>query len=82
MSNVEDSLANTVAKEIVDSVDLQVLMSFLRNDGWTQAVLSLGQAQLADQWCKENITGRYIHGAGVFAFENKDDAAWFKLRWS
>ena len=82
MSNIEDSITGAVAKEIFDSVDLQVLMSFLRDDGWTQIVLGLNQALLAEQWCEKNITGRYIHGAGVFAFESKDDAAWFKLRWS
>lgn len=81
MSSIEDDYAKSVAKEIFDSVDLQVLMSFLRDDGWTQVVLSRNQALLAEQWCEENIQGRFIHGAGVFAFESKDDAAWFKLRW-
>ena len=81
MSSIEDDLASAVAKEIFDSVDLQVLMSFLQSDGWTQVVLGLNQAIMAEQWCGENIRGRFIHGAGVFAFENKDDATWFRLRW-
>ena len=35
-----------------------------------------------DEWCKENLNGRYEFRYKCFAFESMEDVVAFKLRWT
>lgn len=49
--------------------------------GWTEVIIGRNWRTIPDDWCKQNIKGKYQCLGTVWYFKNKEDAAWFILRW-
>lgn len=54
----------------------------LIDQGWTEVYIGAKWRNITDEWCRQNLKGQYSCMGTYWLFENKEDAAWFMLRWS
>lgn len=85
ISNLEDKIADTLAKEMQQEIDHEILWAMLLEIGWTRIMLDRLQdnkhAVDITHWLKLNCTGAYERRGRDFIFENEQDATLFILRW-
>jgi hypothetical protein len=85
ISNLEDKIADTLAKEMQQEIDHEILWAMLLEIGWTRIMLDRLQdnkhAVDITHWLKLNCTGSYERRGRDFIFENEQDATLFILRW-
>ena len=83
--NLEDEIANEMAKQKAQEIDFELLTDVLIACGWTKVTLDNGALtctglELHD-WRERNLTGRWKAHNKVWLFENSQDAVVFTLKW-
>lgn len=85
MDNVIDEAVKRAAKEMADEMDFDVLATLFKESGWTEIEFNPHVEDLLGYeihtWMKNNLKGHYQSRGKRWLFENKEDAAWFALRW-
>jgi hypothetical protein len=81
-SNLEHEMLEKLASDISREIDHDMLVDLLN---WTRVELPpfdnrYRAVDIAD-WCYDNCTGAFKNIGVKFAFEKKQDAEWFVLRW-
>lgn len=82
----ESQIIKTLGIDILEEAELDIKRSvtgpLLVEQGWTEVYIGSNWRKVTNEWCEKNLTGQY-HCMGVaWFFENKEDAAWFMVRWS
>jgi len=81
-SSCHDEFMQAFAAQATAEMDAQVLETIFAETGWTK----LGRVQEDEHmaaWIHENVKhGHTRLKNGVYWFENKDEAAWFRLMFS
>lgn len=85
ISNLEDELADTLAKEMQQEIDREIFWKMLLEIGWTRVMLDRLQdnkhAIDITHWLAENCQHPFERSGRDFIFENEQDATLFILRW-
>ena len=76
--NLEQEIADSLAKEMADTIDFAMLGSLLN---WTQVEMFYHAMGEVDRWLEANCKCCYKRYKDQFIFEDEQDANWFKLRW-
>lgn len=86
MSDLEDEMAETMAKEMQKEIDGEILRTCLVETGWIQVKFihkDREQSYEIRDWCETNIKNfQWAHLGNYYLFNNKKDAEWFILRWT
>lgn len=78
-----ESLEEELAKTLAEEIDWEIISSTLIENGWTRVTIPENSNILnVFHWVQDNIKGKNTHLRSDWIFQNSDDAAWFKLRWS
>ena len=81
MIDVEDELAKILRKEI----DREIIWGMLTSTGWIRVIVNSPLSNEVQNeisfWLLENCSHQYKCADNDFIFENREEAAWFKLRW-
>lgn len=86
MGSLEDELTASLAKQMQETMDFEVLCSLYIPFGWTQVKtkhVACNEEEWAviTTWVKDNFTGAYRENCGVWLIEKTKDATMFMLRW-
>ncbi len=84
---LEDQIAEELSRQLAEEIDFEVLCSLLVKTGWVQVKLEdvlQPSKQTVDMvnWLHNECSGYWRHRGKTFVFENKEDAALFRLTWS
>lgn len=84
---MEDRFVNRMSKAMVEEIDFEVLSNMLvKSCGWTRIVLdTTGPNRRAvdiNEWLHAECTRHWKRNGRTWVFENKNEAALFKLTWS
>ncbi len=80
LTEMQEEMAELVAKEIQREIDESLMLDILVEGGWTKVTFQLTPKIL--DWCKQNLKiNEWKYLSGSFAFRKKKDAEWFILRW-
>jgi len=74
-----------MAKELQEEIDWGLTSASLISYGWTKVITMLPRypnPTQASDWAAKNCSGLFKYRYNDWFFENKEDAAWFMLRWS
>lgn len=78
-----------MARLIQEEIDWEIMTGFLEDTGWSKVTLDWPYAtsseletQTINDWCKDNLTGKFRGRDKIWMFENAQDASMFILRWS
>ena len=86
MTKIEDDILARIAKSMSEEIDWGIMGDMLVNSGWTMVNLDRfannQQSVDIETWIGVNCKGKYKKRTTTFVFEKKEDAVWFKLRWS
>jgi hypothetical protein len=82
----EEEIADTLAMQIAQEIDFEILADMLVSIGWTKVVLKNGALPCTGpelhEWRVRNLKGKWKAHNKIWLFENEQDAVWFTLRWS
>ena len=82
--NIETELMAKLAEDLAREMDTEIINSLrasqCEKDGWCKIVIK--KQLIPRDWLEPNMKHRWIDLGSKWYFENKDDAAWFALRWS
>ena len=83
---LEDQIADELSRQLAEEIDFEVLCSLLVQTGWIQVKLEdvlqpSKQTAGMVNWLHEECSGHWRHRGKTFVFENKEDAALFRLTW-
>jgi len=85
ISNLEDEIADTLAKEMQQEIDREILWGMLEGIGWTKVTLPRLQDNMhaidITYWLEGNCKDSYERCGRYFIFENDKDAFLFTIRW-
>ena len=84
MKSIQEEYIDTVAKQMSDDIDFQVLSNLLVESGWTRVTLSPMTHETSneiDRWVPDNAEDHFYTRGLVWVFKSSRDAMWFKLRW-
>ena len=81
-SNLEHEMLEKLASDMAKEMDYDILVDLF---DWTRVELPpftsrYNAVDIAD-WCTDNCQGKFMNFGVKFAFEKKQDAEWFVLRW-
>lgn len=82
--NIEEEITKSMAREIQEEIDFEILTSIFIESGWTKVILSpmtTETSQEIDNWIEENIKSQHMTRGLVWVFEDEKEAMWFTLRW-
>lgn len=83
--SVMKDMAETLAKQIQQEIDFQILSDMLVGMGWTKLTFhpmrDTTEVQEIQDWLKVNCKGKYQSMNEQWLFEFEKEAAWFVLRW-
>lgn len=83
--NLSEEIMEKAGKELADEIDFQILTSMFKEMGWTEIEFDPHVENLLayeiHTWIKANCKGHVQSRGKRWLFENKQDAAWFILRW-
>ncbi len=83
---MEEQFADQAAKILQEEIDQEILFDLLQQIGWTRVELASKWLPVTGielhEWREANLTGHCRAHNNVWMFENKNDAALFKLTWS
>lgn len=88
MSNIdiEEHLADVLAKEIAAEIDFGVMSEIMISQGWHKVQLDRfannEEAVDVGYWVEENIKKKHIKYGSTFVFEDRGDAINFTLKWA
>lgn len=86
MQVMEEKYAEEAARRMAEDIDQRIMFDLLQEMGWTQVELSSKWLPVTGielhEWREANLTGHWRAHNNVWMFENKNDAALFKLTWS
>lgn len=86
IKQLEEKYAEEAAKILQEEIDQEILFDLLKQIGWIRVELSSKWLPVTGielhEWREANLTGRWHAHNNVWMFENKNDAALFKLTWS
>jgi hypothetical protein len=84
--NLQEQVLEDLSKQMADSIDLQIMFTMLKEDGWTSISITRFQdnhhAVDITYWLEENIKGEYLRDGRDFIFKESKDAILFTLRWA
>ena len=83
---MEEQIANDMAKLIQEEIDWEIISDLFIKTGWTKVDLpTLGSNELAvdmNEWMHAECKHHWKRRGKTFIFENKNEAALFRLTWS
>lgn len=83
---IEEQFADQAAKILQEEIDQEILFDLLQQIGWTRVELASKWLPVTGielhEWREANLTGHWHAHSNIWMFENKNDAALFKLTWS
>jgi hypothetical protein len=82
---LEEQLMERASRAIADEIDFEVLSSMLVQTGWTRVQLSRPPRTITSDintWMHAECKKHWKHRGKIWIFENKEEAALFKLTWS
>jgi len=86
MQVMEEKYAEEAARGMAEDIDQRIMFDLLQEMGWTRVELSSKWLPVTGielhEWREANLTGHWRAHNNVWMFENKNDAAIFKLTWS
>jgi len=86
MQVMEEKYAEEAARRMAEDIDQRIMFDLLQEMGWTRVELSSKWLPVTGielhEWREANLTGQGRAHNNVWMFENKNDAAIFKLTWS
>ncbi len=86
MQVMEEQYAEEAARRMAEDIDQGIMFDLLQQMGWTRVELSSKWLPVTGielhEWREANLTGHWRAHNNVWMFENKNDAALFKLTWS
>lgn len=84
--NFEDDIIEEQSKQIREEIDWEIMASLWVSIGWTKVILPQhdpwGPTSNVNNWLHRECTHHWLHRGKTWLFENKDEAALFKLTWS
>lgn len=85
--SLEEKYANEMAKILEEEINWELLTDMMVAVGWTKVELDSLQtySELAanmNQWLHKEITSHWRRRGKTFIFEDRNEAALFKLTWS
>ena len=85
MNNIEEDITNSMAKELADEIDFEIIAGMLQEMGWTKVKRSpfVSNEEAVDirYWIDEHITGEVQSRGYTWLFEQAKDATMFILKW-
>lgn len=87
-NDIEEEIVNTMAKEIQEEIDWEIMCDMMIALGWTKVKMTWpdrmteAMAHTIKEWCRENLKGHYQGRGTTWIFDRKEDAVWFTLKWS
>ena len=85
----EDLLATTLAKEIQEEIDWEVMCELMTEIGWHKIQMPVSWSSMTSEfqyevkhWTSNNMKGNYKARGRTWLFEKEKDAILFSLRWS
>jgi hypothetical protein len=84
--DIQEEIANKMAKELQEEIDWEILAEMLKECGWTEIKLTwsdmtASRAHEIKEWCRSNLKGHYKGRGRTWMFELEKDASMFILRW-
>ena len=79
----KDEIYAQYSEQLTRRLDDNILEQIFSTLGWTKVRIADKSKELLDwisETCKSNVNVNF--GDNVVWFQNKDDAAWFKLQWA
>ena len=83
--DLEKEIMDTLAKEITQEIDFEVMSSVLIDMGWHKIKLTpmtWEQSCDVDRWVNEKVQGKHYTMGLVWIFEEQADAVNFTLKWA
>lgn len=80
INDLEEQLANKLAKELQEEIDGEILCGMLESMGWS-TIRVKDRPDIAAEWCKINVRGPFRRFGDRWCFQDARDAAWFGLKW-
>ena len=84
--NIEDQLADILAKEIAAEIDFGIMSELMGAQGWHKIKLErfLNREHSVDIrcWVEQNVKGKFLNNGSLYIFEEKGDAINFALKWA
>ena len=84
--NLENEIADALAKEIAAEIDFDVMSNLMTRRGWHKVKLGYfennNQAVDIYDWVQDNAKGNFIRQGTIYVFEHEGDAVNFSLRWA
>jgi hypothetical protein len=82
--DIEAELMAKLAEELTREMDREIVNSLIASrcemDGWHKIVIK--KQTIPREWLEASMKHQWTDLGSVWYFENKNDAAWFALRWS
>lgn len=82
---VEDEIVSTLASEICNEIDKDVISTILESEGWTPVTTANHKQKHGegmDKWLDANCKGQWAYAFNRVIFELQQDAIWFALTWN
>lgn len=83
--NLEDQIAEDLAKQMSESIDFEFIAGLLCEQGWTKFSISrfIDNHHAIDigYWLLDNCRGKYKRNGRTFLFAESKDATMFILKW-
>lgn len=80
--HAEEEIMNRASKSIADEIDFEILTSMLINEcGWARVILDTIGPDV-NNWLHIECKHHWKHRGKTWVFENKDEAALFRLTWA
>lgn len=82
---LEEQLMERASREMADEIDFEILSGMLVQTGWTRIQLGRPPRTIASDiniWMHNECKNHWERHGATWIFENKDEAALFKLTWS
>lgn len=82
LSSYEQSVMEQFAKQASEELNAQILEQVYNDTGWVR-IGRIKEDEHTLTWIRDNVRRGYSRlGNGVYYFENKDEAAWFRMMYS
>jgi ssRNA-specific RNase YbeY (16S rRNA maturation enzyme) len=86
--DIQKEIADTMAKEIQEEIDWEIMMGMIEGLGYKHIVMKWPermneiQAHEIKEWCKSNLDDHFMGRGKDWLFKSEKDATMFILRWS
>lgn len=82
LSSYEQSVMEQFAKQASEELNAQILEQVYNDTGWVR-IGRIKEDEHTLTWIRDNVRRGYSRlGNGVYYFQNKDEAAWFRMMYS